>query len=89
MLLLKKMSKSSLTSDARFFLVFFTTLLAVGPMTLLFLVRDVIAPKFSLAPGMADGLAIIVAVISVQLILVWSCVQGFKPESDEVHEKTS
>jgi hypothetical protein len=77
------------TRDAKVFLATFTILLAVVPMATLFLVRDVIAPRFELAPGLTDGLAIIAAVISVQLILVWSCVQGFKPESDEMHEKTT
>ena len=83
------MAQLEFSRDAKHFLLKFTALLVVAPLASLLLVRDVIGPHVNLAAGIVDGLAIIVAVVVIQLILLWSCVHAFKPESDEIHEKTT
>ena len=79
----------AVTIDAKKFLAVFTVLLGVLPLIVLFLVRDVVAPALNLTRGLADGLAIVSSVVCVQLILVWSCIKGFQPERDEIHEKVN
>lgn len=77
------MSSWSLSKDAKGFLTRFTIFLLVIPLSLLFLVRDVLGPTFSNNRNLIDGLAIVTAVVAVQLVLLWSCYEAFRPESDE------
>jgi len=75
--------RMSVTPDAKFFLAKFTILLLAFPLFTLFFVRDVVAPALELRRNLGEGLAIVSAVVVVQLILVWSCLEGFRPEQDE------
>lgn len=80
----------SVTPDAKRFLLTFTFQLFILPVATLLLVRDALGPALKLSSNFVDGLAIISAVVVVQLLLVWSCLQAFKPEADEVeHEKAT
>jgi hypothetical protein len=73
-----------ISNDAKYFLVKFSLLLIIGPMVTLFVIRDFLGPHLEIKRNFTEALSIIGAVIVLQLVLVWSCVAAFKPESDEI-----
>jgi hypothetical protein len=83
------MAQLEFSKDAKYFLLTFSVLLIVAPIASLLFVRDIVGPHLNVAQGIVDGVAIVSAVVMIQLVLLWSCLQAFKPESDEIREKAS
>lgn len=76
---------------ARVFLVVATLCMLVVPLATLFAVKDVVAPALRLQPNVGDAVALVSAVIAIQLVMFGSCYCAFQedissPEEEEEEE---
>ena len=73
----------TLTSDAKRYLCESSFALLILPISVLFLVRKFIESNFQVEKAISDSVAVVIAVVTVQLVLLWSCLRAFRPEEDE------
>ncbi|KAH9256409.1 hypothetical protein BASA81_005323 [Batrachochytrium salamandrivorans] len=72
--------KPMFSSHARVFLVVATLCMLVIPLATLFLVKDVVAPRLQLQSNIGDAVALVSAVIAIQLVMFGSCYCAFQED---------